>query len=201
MFVAYDKILSKDLISHFTPVFLARLSTAWFFLLPGKTGHLTNVAVMHIGQGRIESCIVKDGNSTVSIEVMTQEVNGAEALTALRPQMRQLFTVLAGEATGRVEIIFNEAVNNAFRQGNKVRVKISRIGRKLILRVKDSGHGFAGNLLLNSLCCQDMEQLFDEKLIDEGGRGLLIMKAMADEVCFNHQGNEIMLIIKLGYNN
>ncbi|HWR45382.1 ATP-binding protein [Sporomusa sp.] len=137
----------------------------------------------------------------MNIEVMTHEVNGAEALTALRPQMRQIFTVLAGPDTGKVEIIFNEAVNNAFRQGSKVRVKVSRIGKKLVLRVKDSGHGFAGNLLLNSLNSQAMDELFDEKLIDESGRGLLIMKAMADDVCFNRQGNEIMLVIKLGYNN
>ncbi|HWR08005.1 ATP-binding protein [Sporomusa sp.] len=137
----------------------------------------------------------------MNIEVMTHEVNGADALIELRPRMRQIFTGLAGADTGKVEIIFNEAVNNAFRQGSKVRVKIRKIGEKLILRVKDSGHGFAGNLLLHSLCSQDMDQLFDEKLIDESGRGLLIMKAMADEVCFNHQGNEIMLVIKLGYNN
>ncbi|WP_179295497.1 ATP-binding protein [Bacillus sp. FJAT-45350] len=98
-----------------------------------------------------------------------------------------------------MEVAVNEAINNAIKHGNAneevspITLKIRNINSKCIVRVMHAGKGFPGNEQLQKLRKSE-ENLFDEKLYDESGRGLLIMDAAADYMIFNRQGTEVMLV-------
>lgn len=136
----------------------------------------------------------------VSREMITQVTIVREELPELRLQVRKVLAGLAGGAGGKVELIFNEAVNNALRSSDQVRVRMCRIGQRLVLRVKDYGTGFAGNEAVRRLGAQSLCEQFEDRLTAEHGRGLLIMKALSERICYNRQGTEIMLVIRIGYN-
>ena len=90
-----------------------------------------------------------------------------------------------------------EALANATRQSMHVRVKINRLGSRLIVRIRDNGSGFDGNARINRLLRQQSAAIFDERLMAEGGRGLPIMVAWMDRVLYNRTGNEVMLVKRL----
>ena len=93
-----------------------------------------------------------------------------------------------------LEVAINEAMNNGFYYCGRVRVKIRRMGGKLIIRVKDFGPGF-NTQEVNGLLKEDMyEKEFDELLEAEGGRGILLMKLFCDKVVYNAKGNEVLLM-------
>lgn len=96
----------------------------------------------------------------------------------------------------RVVLLATEAVTNAIEHGNefdKTKVVFFRlnVGRRQIeLAVEDQGSGF------------DPEQTDDpraaENLLREGGRGILFMESMADEVKFEKGGRKVRLIFHAG---
>ena len=99
-----------------------------------------------------------------------------------------------------VETALNEAVNNAFKHGQKrkanapisINMKVLN-GKRLVIRVKDSGDGF---------CVADVlkysgKYFSDEDLLDESGRGLKIMLQVMDVVKYNVLGNEVLLVKRL----
>ena len=96
-----------------------------------------------------------------------------------------------------LEVAINEAMNNGFYYCGRVRVKTRRIGRKLIIRVKDDGSGF-NTQRVKAKFEEDMyEKEFDEMLDAEGGRGILLMRLFCDEVIYNAKGNEVLLMKKI----
>lgn len=95
-----------------------------------------------------------------------------------------------------MEVAINEAVNNALcSSGDKLISICIRVttGGRLIVRIKDQGDGFNGNIIL-----QEMESrngcYFEERLLNESGRGLSIMKCVTDKIFYNRQGNELLLM-------
>ena len=78
-----------------------------------------------------------------------------------------------------------------------VRVKINRLGSRLIVRILDKGDGFDGNAAIQKLSRRQSAAIFDERLMAEGGRGLPIMVAWMDRVLYNRTGNEVMLVKRL----
>lgn len=116
-----------------------------------------------------------------------------------RPRIRFILQQMAGERASLLEIAVNEAVNNAVRaagQSDKVfvvKIKFHQIGRWLIIRITDSGAGFDGNGAVAAIdgagCCD----LFEKAMLQEGGRGIMIMKALFTKVVYNRTGNEILL--------
>ncbi|MBO9607578.1 MAG: ATP-binding protein [Paenibacillaceae bacterium] len=98
----------------------------------------------------------------------------------------------------QVEAALNEAVNNAFRQGDRVDITIRVMnGKRLIMRVKDGGCGFAGNSRVVGLA---REFPTEQELWQESGRGLRIMCAVLDRVTYNRQGNEVLLVKSMATN-
>lgn len=95
------------------------------------------------------------------------------------------------DAYGNVLIAVTEAVNNAIQHGNKeneelsIDVSVKDNQNKVCFSVKDEGKGF------------DFENLPDptspENLIKENGRGIFLMRNLADKVEFTGQGNEVCL--------
>ncbi|MCX7921723.1 MAG: ATP-binding protein [Clostridia bacterium] len=100
-----------------------------------------------------------------------------------------------------MEVAINEAVNNAVKHGTinskyqTVTLKLDIIKQKrLIIRIKDSGEGFNVEHLLYKLRNRDIS---DSSLMDESGRGVLLMLHAADLVKYNKKGNEVILVKRL----
>jgi serine phosphatase RsbU (regulator of sigma subunit)/anti-sigma regulatory factor (Ser/Thr protein kinase) len=117
--------------------------------------------------------------------------------TRIQSRIRQLLLNIAAETAGRIDVAIGEALANATRQSMHVRVKINRLGSWLVVRIRDNGTGFDGNGVISKLWRQQSAEIFDERLMAEGGRGLPIMVAWMDRVLYNRTGTEVLLVKKL----
>ncbi len=115
-------------------------------------------------------------------------------------------TKILAEVTGTVhsfhEVVVNEALANAMecrdgvpRQHN-ARLRINKVGNRLIVRVKTSRIGFAGNAILQRLRSQpdDMFSFGEEAAM---GRGIPMMLSMSHVMTYNNDGTEVLLAWKL----
>lgn len=96
-----------------------------------------------------------------------------------------------------LEVAVNEALNNGFDYGGRVRVKLKRVGGKLIVRIKDHGPGFNTKRIQAQITEDMYEKTFEQMLESEGGRGILLMKLFCDKVIYNAKGNEVLLMKEL----
>ena len=95
------------------------------------------------------------------------------------------------EAYGNVLIAVTEAVNNAIQHGNRenetrsINVSVKDNQENVCFSVKDDGQGF------------DFDNLPDptapENLLKENGRGIFLMRNLADKVEFTGKGREVSL--------
>lgn len=99
------------------------------------------------------------------------------------------------EITSNIVISVSEALNNAFVHGNKrdeslsISLSVFRSNDALTFVVRDQGGGYDYELIKDG---------FEDDLLDvPGGRGLFIMRALADEVGNNEDGNEVYLTFRL----
>jgi anti-sigma regulatory factor (Ser/Thr protein kinase) len=89
----------------------------------------------------------------------------------------------------------SEAANNAIVHGNKldpdkiVIVNAEVEGRRIIWTVTDEGEGFDYNSLPDPTAPENLENLT--------GRGVFIIKHLADQCIFNSKGNEVELHFKI----
>lgn len=89
----------------------------------------------------------------------------------------------------------NEAVMNAILHGNKqnegkmVIVNAEADAKRIIWTVTDEGEGFDYNHLPDPTAPENLENLT--------GRGVFILKQLADQCIFNSRGNEIELHFKI----
>lgn len=105
------------------------------------------------------------------------------------------FQGLRGEEREHLVLGLREAVANAVRHGNRldpdkrVEIVLSRRNNKAYLRVVDEGGGF------------DLEALPDplapENLLRPSGRGILLMRAYADEVSFLFSDGTRVELVKI----
>lgn len=122
----------------------------------------------------------------------------SEEYRTLRDRIqRDIQNILGENQSFLIDVAINEAVNNSLKYNlNKQQVTIYfRVtpGRRLIIRVKDQGTGFNAKKALTKISSSP-EDFFEEKLFDESGRGLAIMKSASDKVFFNRIGNELLLM-------
>lgn len=93
------------------------------------------------------------------------------------------------ECYGNILIAITEAVNNAIAHGNKsnpskfVEISFKPYLKELIFNIKDEGTGFDYHNLPDPTSPKNVEKL--------NGRGIFLMKHLADEVQFNEKGNEV----------
>lgn len=92
---------------------------------------------------------------------------------------------------GNILIAVTEAVNNAIQHGNQgnpdkqIQIGFESSGKNIIFSVADEGKGFDYNNLPDPT---------DPLNIDKPhGRGVFLMKNLADKVEFNQQGKEVLL--------
>lgn len=103
---------------------------------------------------------------------------------------------LSDEIYANVLICLSEAVNNAIIHGNKldpnkkVYVNLEIIeDKRLIFTISDEGEGFDFNNLPDPTAPENIENL--------NGRGVFIIKKLADQCIFNSKGNELELHFKI----
>jgi len=95
------------------------------------------------------------------------------------------------EVYGKILISTVEAVNNAIVHGNKgdirkmVTVNFTADGNTFDVTVTDQGEGFKYNSLPDPTDPSNIENLH--------GRGVFIMKSLADSIEYNEPGNEVKM--------
>ena len=101
---------------------------------------------------------------------------------------------VSDEVYGKVLVSTIEAVNNAIIHGNKnvesktVYLVCSSNGSSLTIVVKDEGDGYNFNNIPDPTAIDNIEKL--------SGRGVFIMKKLADDIEFNEFGNEVKMTFK-----
>ncbi|TNF27640.1 MAG: ATP-binding protein [Bacteroidetes bacterium] len=97
---------------------------------------------------------------------------------------------------GNILIAVTEAVNNAINHGNrqnpekKVHVDFIDRGDRLSFSVKDEGDGFDHDALPDPTDPENLEKI--------SGRGVFLMKHLADEVEFSENGTRVEMTFKVG---
>jgi serine/threonine-protein kinase RsbW len=92
---------------------------------------------------------------------------------------------------GNVLIAVTEAVNNAIKHGNKndvskhVQIRVSDAEGVFSIEVKDQGLGFDFNNLPDPTSPENLEK--------ENGRGIFLMKSLADKVEFENEGRDVIM--------
>ncbi|PWH84925.1 ATP-binding protein [Brumimicrobium oceani] len=92
---------------------------------------------------------------------------------------------------GNILIAVTEAVNNAIQHGNledltkDVTISVKQNSEELCFTIKDHGIGFAFDNLPDPTAPENIEK--------ESGRGIFLMKSLADKVSFENNGAEVTL--------
>ncbi len=101
---------------------------------------------------------------------------------------------VSDEVYGKILISTVEAVNNAIIHGNRgdhnkmVKVNISADGNVLDITVTDEGEGFEYGNLPDPTDPKNIENLH--------GRGVFLMRRLADAIEYNESGNEVKMRFK-----
>lgn len=98
------------------------------------------------------------------------------------------------ENYGKILVSVMEAVNNAIVHGNKndqsktVRINILLKDNLLEITVEDQGKGFRPDEVPDPTRPENVENM--------NGRGVFLMKSLADDLEFNRKGNKVILKFK-----
>ena len=128
--------------------------------------------------------------------------NGYGDYQRLKGAMAKILAEATGLPHSLPEVAVNEALANAMecRDGvprqHTARVKVNLFGRRLVVRVRTSRIGFAGNALLRRLRSHP-EELFDFGEDAAMGRGIPIMLSTTDRMYYNSEGTEVLLAWRL----
>ena len=122
----------------------------------------------------------------------------------------QLDAKLPDEVRESVAQAFRELLTNAVEWGGRldpartVRISCLRSRRMLLYRIADPGEGFDIDRLAHAaICYPDDDPLGHDRVRQEmglrpGGLGLVMTRALVDEVIYNEKRNEVVLIKYLG---
>ena len=97
---------------------------------------------------------------------------------------------------GNITVALSEAVQNAFIHGNRedsareIRVSFRQADSGLSFTVKDQGEGFRFNEVPDPTANGNEEVVFP-------GRGIFLIKTLADQVTYKGVGNEVEILFKI----
>lgn len=100
----------------------------------------------------------------------------------------------ARAARFNLRVALSEALANAIIYGNRldpgkvVEIRVVVTSARLLLHVADQGEGFDPALV--------PDPTLPERLADEDGRGLFLIRQLVDEVQFNARGNSICMVLR-----
>lgn len=93
----------------------------------------------------------------------------------------------------RLEVVLAEAIANAIVRGNRqdpeksVQVAVRLRGPDIRIEVTDEGDGFDPATV--------PDPVTPMRILDESGRGIFLIRHLADQVAFNERGNSICVIL------
>jgi len=102
---------------------------------------------------------------------------------------------LSSDIYGKILIATIEAVNNSIVHGNKydinktVQVSVQISQSEINIYVKDEGVGFKFNDVPDPTKPENLENV--------SGRGVFLMRNLADEILFDNNGSHVQLIFKI----
>ncbi|RXT06470.1 ATP-binding protein [Ammoniphilus sp. CFH 90114] len=110
---------------------------------------------------------------------------------------KEIQSILGDNQAFMMEVAINEGLTNALRSTRgkgpiTLCVRVTQ-GKRLIIRIRDSGPGFNAKEMLTKISSPS-DDLFQEKLEDDSGRGLVLMKHASDKMIYNRTGNELLLM-------
>ncbi|PRO65922.1 ATP-binding protein [Alkalicoccus urumqiensis] len=121
---------------------------------------------------------------------------------ALMQKIRPLLAEELESGLGVFDVAVSEAVMNSISYteseavtGQGITICIRRSAGRIFVRVSHHGSGFDGNGRL-ALLRENRETYIAEHILDESGRGLLIMQEGSDAVRYNKEGNQVLLVKK-----
>jgi len=125
----------------------------------------------------------------------------------------QLDAKLPDDVRESVAQAFRELLSNAIEWGGgldptrQVRISCLRARRMLLYRIADPGEGFDLDRLTHAAICNpDEDPLGHDRIRQEmglrpGGLGLMMTRALVDELIYNEKRNEVVLVKYLGVRN
>lgn len=125
--------------------------------------------------------------------------NGYGDYQRLKGEVAKILAEVTGLPHSPQEVAVHEALANAMecRDGvprqHKARLRFNRVGNRLIVRVKTSRIGFAGNAILKRLRSQP-EDMFSFGEDASMGRGIPMMLSMSHKMTYNSEGTEVLLL-------
>ena len=128
-----------------------------------------------------------------------------EAVDRIQSFLNQLDTDLPHDVRESVGLAFRELLMNGIEWGGHlnpaqtVRVACLRTRRMLLYRIADPGTGFRLDDLSHAGGSDDSapmahDQVREEKGLRPGGFGLVMIRAIADELLYNEQRNEVVFV-------
>jgi CheY-like chemotaxis protein len=163
---------------------------------------------------RLVEGAVNSTGATLPIEVVSATPNWVELIvpcdlevaTRITGFMEHLKADLPPEVRDQVGQAFRELLNNAIEWGGhldpnqKVRISYLRARRMLLYRIADPGGGFRFEDLEHSALVNPPDEptkhleVREQKGLRPGGFGLLLVRAMVDELIYNEAQNEVVFI-------
>ena len=128
--------------------------------------------------------------------------NGYGDYQRLKGEVARILAEVTGKTHSLQEVAVHEALANALEcrdgqsRNQKARIKFNRVGNCLIVRVKTSRIGFAGNAILKRLRSHP-EDMFSFGEDASMGRGIPMMLSMSHKMTYNSEGTEVLLAWKL----
>lgn len=131
--------------------------------------------------------------TTFTLELKSHPKN----ISVIEPYINQVVEAynVDHEMYGNILISLTEAVNNAIMHGNDgdenkmVRVGLKRNHKNLVFSISDDGAGFNYDDLPDPTA--------PENILKLGGRGIFLMKQLADLVIFSDKGNTVEIQFNL----
>lgn len=122
-----------------------------------------------------------------------------EEMNRIEPFVQKLqdWAGFSEEDSNRIMLTLSEAVNNAIIHGNKenpdkqvqIQTSLNRDEQILEISVEDEGEGFDPNNI--------PDPLKEENLLNEGGRGIYLIKQYADNTQFFDNGRKVVITFHL----
>jgi PAS domain S-box-containing protein len=129
-------------------------------------------------------------------------LNGYGDYLRYKGEIAKMLAEATGKSHSMQEVAVNEALANAMecRDGvarqHRARLRINKLGDRLVVRVHTSRIGFAGNAMLRRLRSHP-EEMFAFGEDAWMGRGIPIMLSTTDRMMYNNEGTEVLLVWKL----